>query len=66
MRDRFAQEYVHPHTGRRVTVQELVDFASAHLGAETMFWCTEEPYYTRDVLPGLSGTGHPCGSGRAD
>lgn len=48
------QDYVHPHTGRRVTVQELVDFASGHLGAETMFWCTEEPYYTRDVLPGLA------------
>ena len=47
--------YAHhpPESGRPVTVPELVTFATGYLGARYVFWCTEEPYYTRDVLPYL-------------
>jgi hypothetical protein len=40
-----------PKTGRRVTVSELVEFASGYLGADYIFWCTEEPYFEKSVVP---------------
>ena len=46
-------EAVNPNTKRRVTVSELIDFATGYLGASYMFWCIQEPYYSRDVLPAL-------------
>jgi hypothetical protein len=47
--------YAHenPKTGKRVTIPELVDFGTGYLGAKYVFWCTEEPYYSRDVIPFL-------------
>jgi hypothetical protein len=42
-----------PETGSRVTVRELSDFAKNDLRLDFIFWGTEEPYYSRDVLPFL-------------
>jgi hypothetical protein len=42
-----------PKTGNRVTIAELVGFAQDELKIDYIFWCTEEPYYSRDVLPYL-------------
>ncbi|HEY0304188.1 MAG TPA: hypothetical protein VGC44_04405 [Longimicrobiales bacterium] len=37
----------------RITVAELMAYATATLRLNYIFWGTEEPYYTRDVLPFL-------------
>ncbi|NNE47147.1 MAG: hypothetical protein HKN37_10850 [Rhodothermales bacterium] len=40
-------------TGRRVTVTELVDYARDELRLDYLFWGTQEPYWTDEVLPYL-------------
>ena len=40
-------------TGRRVTVAELYRFARERLRLDYVFWGTQEPYYSRDILPFL-------------
>jgi len=47
-------EEINPKTGKRVTVNEIYDFANEYLGLDYIFWCTEEPYYTNQVLPFIS------------
>jgi hypothetical protein len=42
---------IDPTTQRPTTGRALIEFAEGYLHARTMFWCTEEPYYSRDVLP---------------
>jgi len=50
-------EHMNPKTGRRVTVPELIDFATGYLGAGYLFWCTQEPYYSGELIPYLRGSG---------
>jgi hypothetical protein len=45
---------VNPSTKRKVTVSELVSFATDELHVTYIFWGTQEPYFTRDVLPYLA------------
>lgn len=45
---------INPRTGRKVTVRELVSFATNELHVTYIFWGTQEPYFTRDVLPFLA------------
>ena len=40
-------------TGKKVTVPEILDFAKQYLRLDYIFWCTEEPYYSKEVLPML-------------
>ncbi|MEN9509612.1 MAG: hypothetical protein RLZZ621_2175 [Gemmatimonadota bacterium] len=40
-------------TGQRITVAELYAFAVSRLRLTYLFWGTEEPYFTADVLPFL-------------
>lgn len=47
-------EEVNPATGKRVTVAELIDYATNNLGADYIFWGTQEPFYSNDVLPYLN------------
>jgi hypothetical protein len=47
-------EDVNPTTGKRVDVSELVRFATEYLRVDYIFWGTQEPYYSRDVIPLLS------------
>ena len=42
---------VNPKTGKPVTVPELVSYATDELHVTYIFWGTQEPYFTRDVLP---------------
>ena len=42
-----------PKTHMRVTIPELVQFAKYYLHVEYIFWCTEEPFYSRDLMPFL-------------
>jgi hypothetical protein len=44
-------EEVNPETGKRVTAAELLAFANEYLKVDYVFWGTQEPYYSRDVIP---------------
>lgn len=48
--------YAEPNrkTGKPSTIAELIAFATDYLNVNYIFWCTEEPYYTRDVVAFLS------------
>lgn len=48
-----------PATGARVTVDDLVRYATDTLRLDYIFWGTEEPYYSRDILPWLSRSTPP-------
>jgi len=43
-------------TNKKVTIPEILDFAKNYLKLNYIFWCTEEPYYTKEVLPLLTLT----------
>ena len=44
---------VHRRTGQAITVPELYGYARDDLHVDYLFWSTEEPFYSRDVLPHL-------------
>ncbi|MGE0438868.1 MAG: hypothetical protein AB7L66_00975 [Gemmatimonadales bacterium] len=44
-----------PATGMRVTVAELVRYATDTLHLDYLFWGTEEPYFSSELLPWLAG-----------
>lgn len=48
--------YINPKTGKRVTIAEQIAFATEYLRANYIFWCTEEPYYSEQVIPFLKPT----------
>jgi len=41
---------INPQTGRRTTVEELYTFARDDLRLDYIFWGTQEPYYSEEVL----------------
>jgi hypothetical protein len=44
-------EYKNPKTGKRVTLPELLGFATDYLKVDYIFWCTQEPFYSEQLLP---------------
>jgi hypothetical protein len=44
-------EHEDPKTGKRVTVPELLRFATEYLKVDYIFWCTQEPFYSEQVIP---------------
>ena len=50
-------EETNPATGKRVTVAELYRFAKVRLRLDYIFWGTQEPYYSKQILPYLDGLG---------
>ncbi|HEX8687542.1 MAG TPA: hypothetical protein VF654_13635, partial [Pyrinomonadaceae bacterium] len=44
-----------PRTGKPPTVPELLRFATEYLRVDYVFWCTEEPYYSGQVIPFFKG-----------
>jgi hypothetical protein len=59
-------DYVNPKTGKRVTIAEQIKFAKEYLNADYIFWCTEEPYFSREVVPFMNGKkGMSKGSARS-
>ena len=44
-------EEMNPETGKRVTAAELLAFATGYLKVDYIFWGTQEPYFSGDVLP---------------
>lgn len=47
---------VDPKTGRRATIAELLKFATDDLKLDYIFWCTEEPYYSKELIPFMQVT----------
>lgn len=45
-------------TGKRVTVQELTAYARDPLHLDYLFWGTEEPYWSQEVIPYLKSLKH--------
>lgn len=50
-------EDVDPDTGNRVTVPELFEFARDTLHLDYIFWGTQEPFYSDEILPYLESLG---------
>jgi hypothetical protein len=46
-------EYVNPKTGRRVTITELLEFATDYLKVDYIFWGAQEPFYSEQLIPFL-------------
>lgn len=44
-----------PKTKQRMTIAQLIGFADEYLKVDYIFWCTEEPYYSRDLIPFVNG-----------
>jgi hypothetical protein len=44
-------EHRNPKTGQQVTIPELIAFATEYLHVQYIFWCTQEPYYSQQLLP---------------
>jgi hypothetical protein len=42
-----------PKTKQRATIAELLDYATNNLKIDYIFWCTEEPFYSKEVIPFL-------------
>jgi hypothetical protein len=49
--------HVNPKTGKRVTMAEVMDFAENYLKLDYIFWCTEEPYFSHNLIPFLKAVG---------
>ena len=46
-------EHNNPKTGKQVTIPELVGFGSEYLKVDYIFWCTQEPFYSKELIPFL-------------
>ena len=44
---------VNRETGKRASIAELLKFATEYLRVDYIFWCTEEPHYTDELVPFL-------------
>ena len=42
-----------PNTEKPITIPELFKFATEELHVDYIFWCTEEPYYSEQLIPFL-------------
>ena len=45
---------VDPKTGKPLTIAELIKFATEYLKVDYIFWCTQEPYYSENLIPFLN------------
>ena len=47
---------VNRETGKRATIAELLKFGADELKLDYIFWCTQEPYYTNELIPFMRAT----------
>lgn len=47
---------VSQQTGRRLMIPELIKFATDYLNVDYLFWSTEEPYYSKELVPLMNGS----------
>ena len=50
---------VNRETGKRASIAELLNFATQYLNVDYIFWCTEEPYYTGELVPFMRAAQQP-------
>lgn len=43
-------EDINPKSGKRVTISDLLQFAKEYLKVDYIFWGTQEPYYSNEVI----------------
>lgn len=48
-------EAIRPATGQRISVAEIEAYGREYLRLDYIFWCTQEPYYSEEVIPFLRG-----------
>jgi hypothetical protein len=46
-------QHVNPKTAKQVTIPELIEFATDYLKVDYIFWCTQEPFYSKKLIPFL-------------
>ena len=46
-------EYDNPHTGKKITSEEIYEFAKNYLHLTYIFWGTEEPFFHKQTIPFL-------------
>lgn len=46
-------EHKNPKTGQQVSVPALFEFARDQLKVDYIFWCTQEPFYSKSLIPFL-------------
>jgi hypothetical protein len=46
-------ESKNPKTGQQITVTEMIEFATGYLKVNYIFWCTQEPFFSQNLLPVL-------------
>jgi hypothetical protein len=46
-------QHKNPKSEQPVTIPELVGFAAEYLKVDYLFWCTQEPFYSKDLIPFL-------------
>lgn len=49
-------EEINPKTGKQVTIQEIYSFARNEIGLDFIFWSTQEPFYSKQVIPFLNSS----------
>jgi hypothetical protein len=47
-------EAMNPRTGKRIALSELLRFAQDYLKVDYIFWCDQEPYYSKELIPFLN------------
>jgi hypothetical protein len=47
---------IDPRTQKRATASELLKFATDELKLDYIFWCTQEPYFSSEVVPLMKNT----------
>ena len=47
---------VNRETGKRATIAELLKFGADELKLDYIFWCTQEPYYSNELVPFMRAT----------
>ena len=50
-------QHVNPKTGKQVTVPELIGFTTDYLKVDYIFWCTQEPFYSNELIPLMQASG---------
>lgn len=50
--------WVNPRTGQNATIADTIGFAEDYLKADYIFWCSEEPYYSKELIPYLRAQGN--------
>ncbi|MFY9621071.1 MAG: hypothetical protein WAM70_20975 [Pyrinomonadaceae bacterium] len=47
---------VNKETGKRADIAELLKYGSEELKLDYIFWCTEEPHYSQELIPFMRST----------